>query len=243
MQAFRLALSFLTILPGGISEEIDKDVFNKSIKYFPVVGLLIGLILLAAYTLISPRLEEPALSMLIITILIIVTRALHLDGVADTFDGMLGGRDKDRILEIMKDSRVGSFGVVAIVLVIALKVAFLSTMPESIKQLSLVLMPVIGRWSAYYAILTQPRARNDGLGSLFIQKRGLWQLAPVSIIAFGLAGVLLKMTIVAMILALAAFLFSYIRLVNKKIGGMTGDTLGAIIELSEVVVLIALAVG
>lgn len=245
MKAFRFALSFLTILPGGIKGKVDDKVFGASIKYFPVVGAVLGLLLAGIYLLVSIWLPQLAASVIVVVSLIILTRALHMDALADTFDGLFGGRDKEHMLAIMKDSRVGSFGVVAIVAGVALKISLLTAVPTALQIGTLIAFPVLGRWAAAIASGTQPSARaNGGLGSLFAERARSWELILSSAVAFSIVGAVLWMRAVAApiaIIAAAVFPVVYIALVKRKIEGMTGDTLGALIELTEITVLFAMA--
>jgi len=242
MQAFRLALSFLTIIPSGVTQELDAGAFGKSTKYFPVVGMIIGLMLALLYFVISPQIPEITVSMILVVALVVITRALHIDAVADTFDGLLGGRDKDSILMIMKDSRVGSFGVVAIVAIVGLKLSLLASVTVEMMIGALIAFPVIGRWSACYAMVTQPYARaGGGLGASFVEGAGRFELIWASVITIIIAFVALKLIAIPVLIAALAFTLVYIRLVKKKIGGMTGDTLGALIEMAEVVALFVIA--
>lgn len=243
MQGFRFAMSFLTIFPVGLSQRVDDQVFGKSVKYFPVIGLIIGLLLAAVYIVASPRLSELATSAVIVVGLLIITRAFHLDGLADTFDGLLGGRDKEHALAIMKDSRVGSFGVVAVVSVIALKIVLLASVSEELKVGAIIAFPIIGRWAASYAASTQPYARSGGgLGSAFIEGSSKRGLLLSSIVASAAAAVFLKAFFIVAFVAAFIFVIAFMRSVKKKIGGVTGDILGASIELTETVVLFTMAV-
>lgn len=245
MKAFRFALSFLTIFPGGIKGEVDEKVFGASIKYFPVVGALLGLILAGIHLLVSTRMSQPAASVIVVISLIILTRALHIDALADTFDGLLGGRDKEHMLAIMKDSRVGSFGVATIAATFALKFSLLAAIPAALTTGSLIAFPVLGRWAAAIAASTQPSARpGGGLGSLFAEQARPWEPVLSSIIAFAIVGITLWTRPAAALLAVGtagAFLVIYVFLIKRKIEGMTGDTLGALIELTEIAVLFAMA--
>ncbi|MBE0446600.1 MAG: adenosylcobinamide-GDP ribazoletransferase [Actinobacteria bacterium] len=243
MQPFRLALSFLTIIPAGISQELDARAFGKSIKYFPVVGLIIGLVLIGLNAIIPAQLPGLAADMVLVIAVVIMTRSLHLDGLADTFDGLIGGRDKDHMLAIMKDSRVGSFGVVAIVAVIGLKLLLLSSVSAELKLGALISFPVLGRWSACYAMVTQSYAgSNGGIGASFMEEIGWRELLWSSVIALAITVLILKSFAILIVSIAWVFTILYTKVVNSKIGGMTGDTLGALIELTEVVVLFIVAV-
>lgn len=242
MQAFRLALSFLTIFPAGIKDDVDKDLFGKSVKYFPLVGLLIGAILAGIDVLVVPRIAGPASSAVVIVVLIAITRALHIDGLADTFDGLLGGRDKEHSLAIMKDSRVGSFGVVAIVAVVLLKVLMLLSIAPDIRLGAIIIFPALGRWAAAYATTTQAYAREaGGLGASFVKGSSVVGLTVSTALTFIIALLVLGLAALTVIATVVLFTLFYIWIVKRKIGGITGDTSGAMIELNELVVLFVLA--
>ncbi len=238
-----MALSFLTILPSGRLEEAGKKEFAASIKYFPVVGLILGLIIAAIYSLASLKLAQQATSAIAIVSLIILTRALHVDGLADTFDGLLGGKNKEHMLSIMKDSRIGSFGAVAITSVTILKIFLLSAVTLKLKIFAIVMFPVVGRWAATYTLVTQPYVSDKvGLGSLFMDGASSRSLLISSLITVAVAAALLQKNAVFIMAAALAFVILYIKFVEVRLGGMTGDTVGALIELTEVVALLAIAV-
>lgn len=242
MQAFRLALSFMTVFPAGVKDNVGEDMFGKSVKYFPLVGLLIGFILAGIDALILPKVNGLASSAVVIVALIAMTRALNIDGLADTFDGLLGGRDREHSLAIMKDSRVGSFGVVAIVAVVLLKVLMLLSVAQDMKLGAIIIFPALGRWAAAYAITTQVYARAEGgLGAFFVRGSSVMGLMVSTALTFITAVLVLGLAGLSVIAAVVLFTLFYIRIVNRKIGGITGDTSGAAIELNELVVLIMLA--
>ncbi|MCL6472087.1 MAG: adenosylcobinamide-GDP ribazoletransferase [Firmicutes bacterium] len=248
MESFRLALSFLTIIPGGEREPAGKDVFVRSTKYFPLVGLIIGVIVATVYQIASYRLPDLVSSALAVLSLVVVTRALHLDGLADTCDGLVGGRDSKHALSIMKDSRVGSFGAAAIALAVMLKITLLASIASNLKIRAIILFPVIGRWVATVALSTQRYAKSEpGLGSLFMDSDGLNRVSiGISTIASSIITVISAIITVKWLAAItipaaAIFMVVFMFMVNRKIGGLTGDIIGAMIELSEITVLIALA--
>lgn len=240
---FRLALSFLTILPGGRLGKLDKEDFASSVKYFPIVGLILGLIVAGIYSLVSLKLAQQASSAIAIVSLIALTRALHIDGLADTLDGLFGGKDKEHTLSIMKDSRVGSFGTVAVSSIIVLKIFLLSSIAVALKLKAIIIFPVVGRWVATYALATQPYARDEpGLGSLFMGESGGRSLIISSLITIVITAALLRINAAVVMVVALALAILYIRFVNVKLGGMTGDTVGALIELTETVALLTIAV-
>jgi len=242
MQAFRLALSFMTVLPVGIKGSVDEDMLGKAVKYFPLAGLIIGIILAGIDTLILPKVDKLGSSAVVVVALIVMTRALHIDGLADTFDGLLGGRDKEHSLAIMKDSRVGSFGVVAIVAVVLLKVLMLLSIAQDTRLGAIIIFPVLGRWAAAYMMTTQVYARaGGGLGASFVKGSSTSGLIVSTVLTFMVAVLVLGTAGLAAIAAVALFTLLYIRIVKGKIGGITGDIGGAAIELNELVALFVLA--
>ncbi|HEY3373920.1 MAG TPA: adenosylcobinamide-GDP ribazoletransferase [Candidatus Aquicultor sp.] len=246
LRAFRLALSFLSILPAGLKDEVDDRTIRGSVVFFPVVGAIIGIILLAIGWLAKNILEPLALSAVIVVALAVLTRGLHLDGLADTFDGLFGGTGKECILDIMKDSRIGSFGVVAIVAVLLLKAVILAQILGQstwLAVLALVVFPVIGRWSACVSLGTQRYARGSGgLGESFTRLSDTRVVIATSIITLVVVGSLLLLWTVPVMLSALALTLAFNVMVGRKIGGITGDTVGAIVEINEVAALLVMAI-
>lgn len=229
MRAFLAALGFLTILPVPSTNE---KYLGRSVPWFPVVGLLIGG-LVASLDYVLGRVFPPVVtSVLTVIVLIGISGGLHLDGLADTADGFLSSRPRERVLEIMKDSRIGTMGTLAIVSVIALKIAALSALTQRFG--AILLMPVAGRCAIVMTMAVIPYTRPEGgLGSAFSSSRKIGPLVSLVILfvaswlVMGLTG-----TIVAM-LALGAAMFMAIWS-YRKIGGYTGDVLGATCEIAEI---------
>jgi adenosylcobinamide-GDP ribazoletransferase len=240
--AFRLALSFLTALPVRMKGEIDADspVFTKSIAFFPAVGFVLGCLSAAVCYISSALLSLNTLtsSFLVVVLLVALTRMLHLDGLADTFDGLLGGRDRDRALEIMKDSHVGSFGVVALICALIAKTIFLSEISPGIAVKTIILFPVCARWAASYAMTTQSFARKDGLVFLFSNGSKKSGLIVPTVITIAISAIVLKADGLLMLSGVFAFTLVFLKWTRDKIGGITGDIIGALIELSEIVALL-----
>jgi adenosylcobinamide-GDP ribazoletransferase len=169
---------------------------------------------------------------------IIVTGGLHLDGVADTADGLLGGKNHQERLFIMHDSRTGSFGVMAILAVVILKLVFILELPETCRIWVILLAPVGARWFQVFALATFPAARKEGLGLFFknyLSRREAY-------IAFGFALVcsLLFLQGLGFVLLVGTTLILIIpsSLLSRKLGGLTGDLYGALTELYELVFII-----
>lgn len=240
MKYFLVALKFLTILPVGKNWEIQDKELAKSASYFPLVGALIGLLLVAVDFILRPLFPDSIVNLFLLITLILVTGALHLDGFMDSIDGLFSGKDKNRILEIMRDSRTGAFAVVAVFCLLLLKLSFLNEIQPNVRYATLILMPVLSRWAVVYAIWDYPYARNtSGTGEPFARLVGVREF--ISATVFAAILVIFLMQFKGIIIWSIAFLFLLLvaRWISKKIGGMTGDTYGAIIEILEVVTLVS----
>jgi len=242
MKAFFAALQFLTILPLPASLTGDEKSLAKSVRFFPLVGLLVGALVAATDLLLQALLPPLAATCLTVFFLIAITGGLHMDGLADTADGFFSARTRPRMLEIMRDSRIGAMGVMAIVFVVALKVAALTSLSMHGRLGVLVLMPLAGRSAIILMMTALPYARPDGgLAAIFLAKRSWW--TPVA--AFLLLGIVgwglgrgLGLFAALAALAAAALLIRY---TLKKIGGFTGDTLGAVSEMTEMMLALSAA--
>lgn len=242
MKGLLAAVRFLTVLPlpgGWGTGEAD---LARSAPFFPVVGLLIGAAAGAAAAGLARTLPTPLAGAIMVTALAAVSGGLHLDGLADTADGFLGSRRRERVLEIMKDSRIGTMGAFAVVSVLLLKVTALGTVPRGAFWRTVLLMPLAGRCALVIAMGLLPYARpGGGLGSVFCRQRspleGLWAAA-----LLGLAGWFvsraagLAAAIASIVVTLAFAGYTYLR-----VGGATGDTLGATCEIAEVVPAVTMA--
>lgn len=234
MRGLRLAVGFLTVLPVRVPDPMGAGGLGRAALWFPFVGLGIGAGLWILDAPIRSNLPELAAAALIVALWAMVTGALHLDGFADSCDGLFAPASPDRRLEIMADSRTGAFGVVGVSLLLMLKITAVSGLTNPI---ALVLAPVLGRsWMLPMAMMTP--ARGDGLGTRL--HSGLsWRrmlapgLAVVAVVA--LAGPRAWAALVAS----GATTLALGWLARSHIGGQTGDVLGANCELAEWVVLLA----
>ncbi len=234
LACFLTALRFLTILPINWKAEDDGRHFQGSLYYFPLIGGLIGGVCAAIYLLLSSFLPISVTVALMVLLLGLASGFLHMDGLADTSDGFLSSRPRARILEIMRDSRIGAMGVIAIIGVMILKYSALASLGKDLCFTSLWLMPLGGRVAIVISMAILPYARKEeGLGSLFYSENcapaAVWSFFCLLFCGywFGLpAALLLGATTLG-----AVFVFSY--LCRKIIGGATGDTLGAICEITE----------
>jgi len=215
-----------------------------SLYYYPVVGFLIG----AGLALIAWLSNWLQLGWggdaVVIVSWIVISGGLHLDGLMDSADGLFSGRERDKKLEIMKDSRVGAMGGIALVSVVLLKFALLTSIPYPAKLGALLIAPAMGRCMMVAAILLFPYARTGpGLGKCFgpdAGKEKLW-----GAIAFLLLGTILAAQLLGLVfIAITALLVSQAALwINNVLGGQTGDTYGALCEITETVFLLTTAVG
>jgi len=241
MKPLLAAFRFLTILPLGRRAD-GPDALAGSILFFPLVGLLIGAAAMAADGL--ARMLLPTLPVTVCTVLLLIgiSGGLHMDGLADTADGFGSARPRERVLEIMRDSRIGTMGVIAVVAAILLKVAFLDAVPLSLRMQAILLMPVAGRCAMVWSMARLPYARPEGgLASAFLQKtsalHAAWALLFLLACGAGTAG----WPGLAAAVAVPVVLSGWHWICRRRIGGFTGDTLGASCEMAEIVPVVVLA--
>ena len=235
MTSFLAALRFLTILPVGGPIKVDSGLFIRSSKYYPLVGLVIGGLLWGFYQLASLAFTAELAAGLLIAFWVVMTGALHLDGLGDTLDGCYGGRTPAERLKIMKDVHLGTMGIVGLVLLLAIKwIALKELLSSPPLRYWLILIPLAARWTPVFLAAFWPYARPEGgLGQGLVQEMGKKELFWATIVAWGItigvAGWLgLGLTAVLLIWSLLNGWFFF-----RKLGGVTGDTLGATIETSE----------
>lgn len=243
MKRFIISLQFLTIIRLSKNIQVEPKELGRSMGYFPMVGLVLGFILILFNILFLRILPAPVVDGILITILIIFTGALHLDGLGDTIDGLAGGNSKEEILQIMRDSNTGAIGVVGLIMTLLLKYAALVNIPHETKNQVLLAMPMIGRWSMVELSLFSEYARStNGIGlpfTTYLRKREfLFASAIAILVSFALLGI--KGIIIMIVIGL--FTLGSARFLKVKIGGVTGDSFGAVNEISEVLVLILVLV-
>jgi adenosylcobinamide-GDP ribazoletransferase len=237
-----IAVQFLTRLPLRTRAAPAPTAVGRSLLYYPLVGLLLGLLLYAAAAALA-RLPALLAAALVLAAWVAVTGALHLDGLADTVDAFAGGRgDRTRILAIMQDPRCGAMGAVALCLVLVLKLAALETLLARGAGPTVVAAPLLGRLALPLLFLTTPYLRAGGLGAdLACHRPRRATAAVVAVWAAAIAawggwrGVLLLAAAVAVFVLLRRWLMS-------RLGGTTGDGAGALVELVETAVLVVAAV-
>ncbi|MBI2852616.1 MAG: adenosylcobinamide-GDP ribazoletransferase [Chloroflexi bacterium] len=237
---FLLALQFLTRVPITIPRIVDDRVMARSLSYFSLVGLLIGASAAGLHYLLSLGFSPTVANLGAIIFMIFVTGNLHGDGLMDTADGIFSGRPRAQMLEIMKDSRVGANGVTAGVLAVLLKVVLLGEMDRSSQMMALAVAPALGRWAQVYGAARYTYARSNGGTGAFTAHVGWRELIINSIVAAVLGLALLRMhgfILLGIILAGTVLFHEFIK---SKLGGITGDTLGAANEWIEILALLGM---
>ena len=238
---FLAALQFLTSIPLPLKREPTPEELGRSAPYFPLVGLIIGLILAGLSWLLHLILPPTLVNALIVVALVIITGALHLDGFADTCDGIAGHKEVEDRWRVMRDSRAGAFGIVGIVLLLLVKYVSLSSIPETLMMATLLFMPMVSRWAVVYAIFVYPYARPSGMGRLFKQGTRWPRFMVATIITVVVAVVLIpifRLSGVMVILGVWVITAIFAAYLKSKFSGLTGDTYGAINEVTEVSTLI-----
>lgn len=239
---FLAALKFLTILPLFSKREDSIEEIRGSLVYYPLVGLIIGLILAALNWLFGFLFPQAVANGLLIVSLVIISGALHLDGFIDTCDGIAGHKPVEARWQVMHDSRTGAFGVVGAVLLILMKYVSLNSVPPGLLTPTLIMMPVLGRWAMVYAIFAYPYARPEGLGKI-IKPGATWfsfgaATVITLVIGIGLAWIGLDVTAVVTMVGVWVIIVIVATFFKRMFAGLTGDTYGAINEIAEVSVLL-----
>jgi adenosylcobinamide-GDP ribazoletransferase len=241
LKAFILGLQFLTRLPINIRIDFNKNNLSKTPIFFPIIGMIIGGISGGIYYLLS-FLNNDIAALGAVLSLVLVTGGLHIDGLSDTTDGFFSSRPREKILEIMKDSRVGAFGVISIVFDIMFKYVLLKNMTVQMAVPALVLSCAIGRTMITMLFSFGKSARPGGMGEIFMNKNSkiYFVFTLVILIMFGVF--IGKYAFVVAFLSAIIFSLCFMKYSYKVIGGVTGDVYGANCELSEIVSLIAFLV-
>jgi adenosylcobinamide-GDP ribazoletransferase len=243
------ALRFLTVLPTPRLREASAEELGASQGYFPLVGLLLGAILAGVHWLLSLILPVSVVNVIIIITLLVLTGALHIDGFMDTCDALFSRKTPQERWQVMSDSRVGGFGVVGAVSLLLLLYASLRGIAGDYRLTALIIMPVLSRWVMVYAIFAFPYAKPSGLGRSF-KEQASWRklalatslmlMATLGLLAIqGLSLVFIGLGIVFLVWLVATGTGLFLQ---SRFAGLTGDSYGAINELTQVFVLILFVV-
>ena len=237
VEQFLILIQFMTRIPIFYHIEYSEEKLGKGMKFFPLVGLLIGILLFWEGCFLSRIIENKMITTLLIIITeILITGAIHIDGLADTFDGLFSYTGKDRILEIMKDSRIGTNGAVVLILYFLCKMVFLSEI-INIDMKYLIIYPVISRLSTSVNAAFGKYARDTGMSKGIIEmntvKYGLFSV----ILVFLIVTFIMKIKGIIALLTGLIFIFLFRKEVYRKIEGITGDTMGASLELTSLIIM------
>ena len=237
MNSFLIGLQFLTRIHLVRQTMWTAEDFGRSTRFFPLVGLVLGICYaLAAWLLLYAFGMRSLTAALLLILPLLLTGGLHADGFMDTADGVFSGRDRARKLEIMKDSRVGAFGVVSFVMLMFVQYALLSDLAPMLFVPALFVMPIIGRLAMVLAVACFPYAREDGMGKTFADMAGR---STVVIAALTTAVLVLPWGMLATAALVLGTLFAllFCRTMTNILGGLTGDVYGAATVLTETLVL------
>ncbi len=236
MKRFFTALSFLTTIPGPFHGSTGIEELGKSGVWFPLVGALMGglvaLIQMGLVRIFSIQVS----AVLSVAAWVCLTGGLHLDGLADSYDGLVNSSSPERRLEIMKDPRLGTFGAVGLILTIALKISALTALPTNINWLVIPQSASTARWLLLWSAY-QPAARPDGIGAVFKQGIKRRDIALAAIIPLGLTFLCGWQGLLAFLFGCACA-FGIFYLARIRLGGVTGDILGFMVETVEVAILL-----
>ncbi len=243
MGNFLTALQFLTRIRIVDQNDITPAGFGAAVRYFPLVGALIGAILAAVCYLVAPVMSVHSLAVVLVILEFVLTGGLHYDGLMDSADGLLSGRSRERKLEIMKDSRVGAYGVVVFVFLVLAKLSFLLDLIGAAAGplAALFAMPVLGRFAMVVVITAFPYARPEGMGKAFAELAGYRSLLIAGAVTIALVA---PLGIAALAALAVAVLFAAVagNYATRHLGGLTGDIYGAVTEITETLVLITFVV-
>jgi adenosylcobinamide-GDP ribazoletransferase len=241
MASFFAALQFLTIFPPVVRRPFTGIELGWSLTFFPVVGGLLGAMLLGLDRLLGLAFPPGVSAVLILAIWILATGAIHLDGFLDTCDGLWGGRNAEERLRIMRDERVGAFAVIGGILLLLIKYHALVALVD--RETALLLAPILGRWGMVPAVVCFPYARAEGLGRDMKDNAGWLPLLLASACSIGAAwwlaawlGILCAAVVLVALAGIAA-------IVLRRLPGFTGDIYGFCCEVAEVLVLLTLVAG
>ena len=240
--SFSLAWNFLTIipLPWSSQSNVNPRMLAKSFGWYPFVGFLIGTILVLSDRLFATVLAEPVVSLLLLTVLVILTGGLHQDGLADTIDGVAGGKSPEHRLAILRDGRIGAIGATGLVLALGLRYGGFMNLPSGSRESFLLCMPALGRWSMVVGSwsVSYPR-QEDGVAGPFIRHMSFQELL-LGTLMIGVGLLWALGPVRGMIVMVAVLILTRLTVwgASRLFGGVTGDILGATNEFTEILFLV-----
>lgn len=240
MSRFREAVAFLTRLPGGSHPESGSGL-TAVVPWFPVVGLVVGLLSAATYVGLSAVVSPLTAAAITFAVSALITGGFHEDGLADSFDALAGGWDREQRLSILKDSRHGTFGVLSLVLISIIKIAALAELADQRAALALLTAHCAGRAGAVALMGVAPTAREDGLGADYTRALGVVPALAGTFVGVAVTVAAFRIEALTVLAVLAAAVVLVGVWAWRKIGGVTGDLLGAAEQVGEAAVLVAVA--
>lgn len=237
-----LLIQFMTRIPITMNIEYSEEKLGKGIKYFPIIGYIIGIIIFLFGVVLNKYIENKYIvALLLILVELKLVGLIHVDGLADSFDGLFSYRDKDKILEIMKDSRVGTNGVVVLIFYYLVKLILIAEIISRGDVRCLIVYPIIARMStsvnAGFGVYARDNGMSTGIIGMNKVKDGIFSI----ILTIFLVIIVYSNNIfkgLEMLIAGILFIFYFRHIVYKKIGGITGDTMGASLEITGLIVLL-----
>ncbi len=239
MKNFILAIQFMTRIPLNINLDVKRENFSQTVKFFPIVGLIVGLFEALVYLLSFRFFSNNVSAFFTVLSHVIITGGIHIDGLSDSADGIFSAREKDKMLEIMKDSRVGTFGVLAIIFLILGKIIFIANISPKLRLTSIVLAPIISRTMNIFLMYNRKYARDTkGMGDMFIGAIDKTNYIIALILGIIISIIVGKSNCIIIFLICFIFTVLFRNYIEKKLGGLTGDILGASDELNELLIYI-----
>jgi adenosylcobinamide-GDP ribazoletransferase len=244
LNAFLCAVQFLLVSPAFVKRPFTTQELGASVGFFPLVGLILGVILIGAETLLDHIFPPLVRSALILAVWVALTGALHLDGFLDTCDGLLGGYDAEQRLRIMRDERVGAYAFAGGALLLLVKFSALSSLGNRLLP-ALLLAPSLGRGAITAALVAYPYARSEGLGKEMKENASSLQVwvASMTVLALAVGLTLWVGSLVILFALISAGLTAWlvVRFSLQRLPGLTGDIYGSINELVELSVLLVMS--
>lgn len=237
-----LFIQFFTRIPINLSLPCESKNFRRGSVFLPIVGLIIGAIQWGVYKLFIEVLPLNPTIVIVLLVGVLLTGGLHIDGLGDTCDGFFAFKGSDRIIEIMKDSRIGTYSCIATIFDFLFKYTLIAAIAPKF-SVAIIVVPMVSRFTTVFLSSMGNTAKNTGTGNLFIGNVGGVQLAITSVMTIGILALIMNPRYV-LVLLISGLILSFI--LNKfcisKIGGITGDILGANNELVEILTLILIAI-
>lgn len=245
LRPFVIAWQFLTAIPVARScDDPEPWELAASMGWYPLIGLILGLILAFSDLLLGQWFSDHVVNGLLLVILIVLTRGLHQDGLADTLDGLAGGRIPAERLAIMRDGRIGAIGATGLILVLGLKYAGLTDLPDKGRMAVLLCVPAVGRWAIVISAVSAPYARAEGgLAQPFVAHLSSRHLmGATALLSLALLWAIGPLGAVSCLAVLGLATYGMTRFARRLLGGITGDTLGAVNEIAELLFLIVVPI-